>query len=120
VAWLAASWALPLGVSAGYEDVVGAGAALVAVAVSLVVASLWPPLSVRGTPVVGLRLAVVGLVVTAYYGRCLLSGPATAAPPVSGSRIGHGTRPIPPPGGGTNPAGGSCSTRAHLLLRTGH
>ncbi|MGH3246857.1 MAG: hypothetical protein ACRDOI_11685 [Trebonia sp.] len=68
--WLAASWVLPLGVAAGEEDVVEAGGALAAVAVSLLVANLWRPLSVRGkgTPVAGLRLAVAGLVVTVCYG----------------------------------------------------
>jgi hypothetical protein len=44
---------LPLGVAAGREDIVDAGGALAAVAVSVVVANPWPPLSVRGmgTPV---------------------------------------------------------------------
>lgn len=70
LAWLAASWTLPLGVATGTEEVVQAGGALAAVAVTLVLANLWPPLSVRGkgTPVTGLRLAVLGLVVTACYG----------------------------------------------------
>jgi hypothetical protein len=48
LAWLATSWVLPLGVAAGKEDIVEAGGALAAVAVSLVVVNLWPPLSVRG------------------------------------------------------------------------
>ena len=70
LAWLAASWVLPLGVAAGHEEIVEIGGALAAVAVSLVAVNLWPPLSVRGkgTPVAGLRLAVAGLVVTACYG----------------------------------------------------
>lgn len=70
LAWLVASWMLPLGVAVGQEDIVEAGGALAAVAVSLVAVNLWPPLSVRGkgTPVAGLRLAVAGLVVTACYG----------------------------------------------------
>jgi 3-phenylpropionate/trans-cinnamate dioxygenase ferredoxin component len=70
LAWLAASWMLPLGVAAGQEEVVEAGGGLAAIAVSLVAVNLWPPLSVRGkgTPVGGLRLAVAGLVVTACYG----------------------------------------------------
>jgi hypothetical protein len=70
LAWLAASWMLPLGVAARQEDIVEAGGALAAIAVSLVAANLWPPLSVRGkgTSVAGLRLAVAGLVVTACYG----------------------------------------------------
>lgn len=70
LAWLGASWLLPFGVAAGREDVVESGGALAAVTVSLVVVNFWPPLSVRGkgTPVAGLRLAIVGLVVTACYG----------------------------------------------------
>jgi hypothetical protein len=50
------SWVLPLGVSAGHEDVVEAAGALAAVAASLVVASLWPPLSVRGNGAPGAGL----------------------------------------------------------------
>lgn len=69
-AWLAASWLLPLGIAAEQEDLVVAGGALAAVAVTLLVANLWTALSVRGkgTAVTGLRLAVAGLVVTACYG----------------------------------------------------
>ncbi len=68
--WLAASWLLPLGVAARQEDLVEAGGGLAAVAVGLLVANLWAPLSVRGKglPVAGLRMAVAGLVVTACYG----------------------------------------------------
>jgi hypothetical protein len=68
--WLAASWLLPLGVAAGQEDVVEAGGGLAAVAVGLLTVNLWAPLSARGkgTVVVGLRLAVAGLVVTVCYG----------------------------------------------------
>jgi hypothetical protein len=40
LAWLAASWVLPLGVAAGQEDLVEADGALAAVAVGLVVANL--------------------------------------------------------------------------------
>ncbi|MGH3271639.1 MAG: hypothetical protein ACRDN1_21625, partial [Trebonia sp.] len=70
LAWLVASWMLPLGVAARQEDLVEAGGALAAVAVGFVVANLSPALSVRGkgTTVAGLRLAVAGLVVTACYG----------------------------------------------------
>lgn len=70
LAWLAASWTMPLGVAARQEDAVEAGGALAAAAVSLVAANLWRPLSVRGkgTPVAGLRLPVAGLIVTACYG----------------------------------------------------
>jgi hypothetical protein len=70
LAWLAASWLLPIGVAAGQEDLVEAGGGLAAVAVSLLTVNLWPPLSVRrkGPVVTGLRLAVAGLVVTAAYG----------------------------------------------------
>ena len=70
LAWLGASWLLPLGVAIRQEDLVEAGGGLAAVAVSLLVANLWASLSVRGkgTPVTGLRLAVAGLVVTACYG----------------------------------------------------
>lgn len=68
--WLAASWLLPLGVAAGKEGIVETGGVLAATAVSFAVVNLWPPLLVRGkgTPVTGLRLAAIGLVVTACYG----------------------------------------------------
>ncbi len=70
LAWLAASWLLPLGVAAGQEGLAEAGGGLAAVAVGLLVANLWTAMSVRGKsmPVAGLRLAVAGLVVTACYG----------------------------------------------------
>ncbi len=70
LAWLAASWLLPLGVAAGQEDLVEAGGGLAAAAVSLLAANLWPAISVRGKgwTVTGLRLAVAGLAVTACYG----------------------------------------------------
>lgn len=70
LAWLAASWLLPLGVAARQEEVVEVGGGLAAIAVGLLVMNLWAPLSARGKGVVvaGLRLAVAGLVVTACYG----------------------------------------------------
>jgi hypothetical protein len=70
LAWLAASWLLPLGVATGREDLAEASGGFAAVTVGLLVANLWAPLSVRGkgTAVTGLRLAVAGLVVTACYG----------------------------------------------------
>ena len=47
-AWLAASWLLPLGVAAVQEDLTETGGELAAVAVGLLAANLWAPLSVRG------------------------------------------------------------------------
>jgi hypothetical protein len=70
LAWLGASWLLPLGVAARWESLAEAGGGLAALAAGLLVAGLWPALSVRGkgTAVAGLRLAVAGLVVTVCYG----------------------------------------------------
>ncbi|HET9969554.1 MAG TPA: hypothetical protein VFQ68_15065 [Streptosporangiaceae bacterium] len=70
LAWLAASWLLPLGVAARPEGVAEVGGALAAAAVSLLAVRRRAPLSARGQgPVVAaLRLAVASLAVTACYG----------------------------------------------------
>lgn len=70
VTWLAAAWLLPLGIAARQEGVVEAGGALAGVAITLLVANLSAALAVKGkgTPVVGLRFALAGFVVTACFG----------------------------------------------------
>ncbi|MDA8357819.1 MAG: hypothetical protein M0Z95_16365 [Actinomycetota bacterium] len=70
VAWLAASWALPLGI--GFENV-GVTAASGALALAGLVLLAWnfaAPLSVRGkgAPVVALRLAILGAAATTLLG----------------------------------------------------
>ena len=70
MAWLAASWALPLGV--GFENVglTAASGALALVGLVLLSWNLAAPLSVRGkgTPVTALRLALLGAVATTLLG----------------------------------------------------
>ena len=70
MAWLAASWALPLGV--GFENVglTAASGALALVGLVLLAWNLAAPLSVRGkgTPVTALRLALLGAVATTLLG----------------------------------------------------
>jgi len=68
--WFAASWLLPLGFLTRQEAVVEAGGAFAALAVTLLVINIAPPLAARGkgAPTTGLRLAVIGLVATAGYG----------------------------------------------------
>ncbi len=68
--WLAASWLLPIGFASEEERIVEAGGALAAVAVTLLVVNLSKPLAARGkgAPVVGLRFALGGFVVTACFG----------------------------------------------------
>jgi hypothetical protein len=70
VAWLAAAWLLPLGFATQREELVEAGGGLAALTVCLLVVNLWTPLSARGkgVPVIGLRLAVAGFVLTACFG----------------------------------------------------
>ena len=68
--WLAGSWLLPLGFMTRYEVVVELGGAFAAIAVTLLAINVTAPLRARGkgAPTVGLRLAVIGFVVTACYG----------------------------------------------------
>ncbi len=70
LSWLAGSWLLPLGFMTRHEAVVEAGGALAAIALILLVANVTTSLSTRpaSTPVIGLRGAVIGFVVTACYG----------------------------------------------------
>ena len=70
LAWLAASWLLPLGVAIEQEAVVAAGGACAALAITLLVVNVWQPLSARdkGAPVTGLRFAVAGFAVTGCFG----------------------------------------------------
>jgi len=70
LSWLAAAWLLPFGFAAQQELVVQTGGAFAALAVILLVVNVSAPLSVRGKgpPVAGLRLAIVGFIVTACYG----------------------------------------------------
>jgi hypothetical protein len=68
--WLGASWLLPLGIATEHEDVVQAGGALAALAITLLVVNLSYPLAAKGkgAPVTGLRFALAGFVVTACFG----------------------------------------------------
>ena len=70
LAWLAGSWLLPIGFMSRHEVVVELGGAFAAAAVVLLVVNVTAPLRARGkgAPTVGLRLAVIGFVVTASYG----------------------------------------------------
>ncbi|MHB1905623.1 MAG: hypothetical protein ACYCRG_01800 [Acidimicrobiales bacterium] len=70
LSWLAGSWLLPIGFMTRHEVVVELGGACAAVAVALFVVNVAPPLRARGkgAPTVGLRLSVIGFVVTAGYG----------------------------------------------------
>ncbi|HEU5002343.1 MAG TPA: hypothetical protein VFW71_06135 [Actinomycetota bacterium] len=70
MAWLAASWMLPLGVATEQVGVTSAGGALAGVAVVLLAVNLSAPLSVRGrgAPVTALRFAAGGAVLTSFLG----------------------------------------------------
>jgi len=70
VVWLAAAWLLPFGIAVRQEGVVETGGAFAALAVGLLVANFWVPLSARGkgAPVLGLRLALAGFAATACFG----------------------------------------------------
>ena len=70
VTWLGAAWLLPCGIAAQQEDVVEAGGALAAVAVTLLAVNLSAPLAARGKGhiVTGLRLALAGFIATACFG----------------------------------------------------
>ena len=68
--WLLGSWLLPIGFMSQREVVVEGGGVFAAVAVALFVFNIAPPLTARakGASATGLRLAVIGFVVTACYG----------------------------------------------------
>ena len=70
VAWLAASWALPLGVGFENVGVTAASGALALVGLVLLAWNLAAPLSVRGkgAPVTALRLALLGAAATTLLG----------------------------------------------------
>ena len=70
LAWLAAAWLLPLGIATEREALVQAGGGFAALAICMLAANLWTPLSVRGkgAPVTGLRFAVTGFALTACFG----------------------------------------------------
>lgn len=70
VAWLAASWMLPLGIATEQLGVTAASGALAGIAVLLLVWNLAAPLAVRGkgAPVTALRFALGGAVATAFLG----------------------------------------------------
>ncbi|MBO0748011.1 MAG: hypothetical protein J2O47_06665, partial [Acidimicrobiaceae bacterium] len=69
-AWLVAAWLVPVGLITRHEPIIAVGGAFVTVAVIAAVVNLGEPLRARGkgTPVVGLRLAMLGLVLTAASG----------------------------------------------------
>jgi hypothetical protein len=70
VVWLAASWALPLGVGFENVGVTAASGALALVGLVLLAWNLAAPLSVRGkgAPVTALRLALLGAAATSLLG----------------------------------------------------
>ena len=70
VAWLAASWMLPLGIATEQLAVTAISGALAGTAVVVLVVNLAPPLSVRGkgTPVTALRFSLTGAVLTGFLG----------------------------------------------------
>ncbi|MGH9107756.1 MAG: hypothetical protein ACRDZX_18375 [Acidimicrobiales bacterium] len=74
-AWLVAAWLIPLGLAIRDEPVIAAGGAAVTVAVVAAVVNLGEPLRARGkgAPVVGLRLALLGLVLTAASGATFIA-----------------------------------------------
>ncbi|NNN21019.1 MAG: hypothetical protein HKL80_03340 [Acidimicrobiales bacterium] len=70
LSWLLGSWLLPIGFATTHEFVVEAGGFFAGLAVILLVVNIIPALSAKGkgAPVTGLRLAVIGFVITACYG----------------------------------------------------
>jgi hypothetical protein len=70
VVWLAASWALPLGIGFENVGVTAASGALALVGLVLLAWNLAAPLSVRGkgAPVTALRLALLGAAATSLLG----------------------------------------------------
>lgn len=75
VTWFVGAWLVPIGLAARIEAVVAAGGAAVSVAVLFAVANLSYPLSARGkgTPVMGLRLSLLGFVATAGSGAAFIA-----------------------------------------------
>ncbi|MGH9169543.1 MAG: hypothetical protein ACRD0Z_01495 [Acidimicrobiales bacterium] len=70
VVWLAASWMLPFGVATEQVGVTVASGVLAGVAIVALAVNLAAPLAVRGkgAPVVALRFAVAGAVLTTFLG----------------------------------------------------
>ncbi|MCL4445540.1 MAG: hypothetical protein M1134_01490 [Actinobacteria bacterium] len=70
VTWLAGSWMLPVGVAVSNVATVALSGVAVSVAIVLLVVNLFKPLAVggKGPPVVGLRLSLVGAVMTVVLG----------------------------------------------------
>ena len=70
VTWLLAAWMLPFGIATEQLAVTAAGGALAGVAIVLLAANLSAPLSARGkgAPVIALRFAVAGAVLTTFLG----------------------------------------------------
>ncbi|MHB1087287.1 MAG: hypothetical protein ACYC19_00835 [Acidimicrobiales bacterium] len=70
VSWLLGAWLLPIGFMSQHEVLVELGGGFAALAVSLLVVNIAPPLAVRGKgpAATGLRLAVIGFVLTACFG----------------------------------------------------
>jgi len=75
LAWLGASWALPLGIGFRNVGVTAASGALALVGLVLLVWNLASPLSVRGkgAPVTALRLALLGAIATTLLGATFVS-----------------------------------------------
>ncbi len=70
VTWLAASWMLPTGIATEQLGVTAASGALAGVAIVLLAVNLSAPLSARGkgAPVIALRFAVAGAMLTTFLG----------------------------------------------------
>ncbi len=70
VTWLLASWMLPFGIATEQLGVTAASGALAGVAIVALAVNLTAPLSVggKGAPVIALRFAVAGAVLTAFLG----------------------------------------------------
>ncbi len=70
VAWLLASWILPLGILTRHDVAVEAGVGFAAVTVTLLTFNLWTALWIKGkgAPLIGLRCAIAGFIVTVYFG----------------------------------------------------
>lgn len=70
VAWLLASWLLPLGFGTRHEVMVEAGGAFAAIAITLLTINLWNSLKAKGkgAPVLGLRFALSGFIATGCFG----------------------------------------------------
>jgi len=70
VTWLLAAWMLPFGIATEQLAVTAAGGALAGVAIVALAANLTAPLAARGkgAPVVALRFAVAGAVLTTFLG----------------------------------------------------